>query len=107
MLNCLNLIRPLSEHHRPRIGLVPVEVFHPAIAVEEDDAAVTFPQSIMHPAVEGDEGGAVEPINDVAPGYAAGRGGDADRTAIAGANLFLGHAEVRGPCPVFILRGRL
>lgn len=105
--NRIAVVRASPKHHRPRVGLVPIEVLHAAIAVEEDDATVALPQGIMHPSVERDECGAVEPINDIAPGLAAGRGGDADRAAIAGAHLLLGHAPARGPCPVVVLRGGL
>ena len=82
----------LPEHRRPGIGLVPCEVFDSAIGIEEDDTAVAFPHRIMHRTVEGDEGGAVEPINHIAPGLAAGRGGDIDWPAVAGADLLLAHA---------------
>ena len=97
----------LPEHHRPWVGLVPVEVLYASIPVEEDDATVALPQGIMHPAVEGDEGGAVESANHVAPGLAAGGGGDIDGPAVLGTHLLLGHAPARGPCPVFVLRGGL
>lgn len=103
----MDLFRALPKHHRPRVGLVPVEVLHAAIAIEEDDAAVAFSQGIMHSAVEGDEGGAVEAVNHIASGLAAGGGGDIDWAAIAGTDLFLGHAEARGPCLVFVLRDGL
>ena len=97
----------LPEHHRPRVGLVPVEVLHAAVAVEEDDAAVALPQGIMHPAVEGDEGGAIEPVNHIAPCFATGGGGNIDWPPVADADLFLSHAEARGLRFVFVLRGGL
>ena len=80
----------------PWIRFIPVEVFYPAAAVEDDGAGVAALEGFVKGTVVGNEGAPIEVIEDVAPHFATtAAAADAGRFAVHIDDLILGHADAR------------